>query len=322
MARDDLNYTRDAFLATPNLLFLVAGLVTAIGLHVGVGIDFWLVALFVLAGESLYLGIVPRSARFQKAMRARHLAEAHKPPSQRERFEALSDHSQRRYARLRALRDEVRANYVRLGHFTAEGLADHMARIDGLVASYLDLLHRREQYRRQVGRAGQEAIRRSIEKLKADMADDAERVREVKARRLRVLEQRLDRFRDARDNVEITSAQLVTIEDNVKYIHEQSWTMQNAEEIDRQLAEIEAVRDAIRETTPPSSYAGQPVAAPHDEADAEAALDAELDAALAAAGADAPDPPRLDADRAPTEAPPPDESAGAASGDARRRVRG
>jgi hypothetical protein len=76
-------------------------------------------------------------------------------------------------------------------------------------------------------------------------------VRAVKKRRLRVLEQRLARFKKGHENLEIIGAQLGTIEDVVKYIHEQSWTLQNPEEIsfqlDTLLNEVEETQDSVQE---------------------------------------------------------------------------
>jgi uncharacterized coiled-coil DUF342 family protein len=91
----------------------------------------------------------------------------------------------------------------------------------------------------------------AIEALRKDMADDSPKVRSIKERRLRILEQRLARFKKGRENVEIIRAQLETIEDVVKYIHEQSLTLRNPEEItfqlDTLLTEVEETQLAIEE---------------------------------------------------------------------------
>jgi type I site-specific restriction-modification system R (restriction) subunit len=208
----------------------------------------WLFELLLLFGagaELLYLGIVPRNARFRRHVRSQKQAEHREPPAQSEIYRRLHRRSQRRYYKLRELKDEIRANYRQLS-YASQGLLDnHLNKIDGLLRSYLELLHQRERYRDLAEQTSEDSIRTAIRELKDDMADDAERVRSVKQRRLNVLEKRLARFRKAQENLEIIGAQLGTIEDVVKYIHEQSWTLQNPDEVTMQL---DALVDEVEET--------------------------------------------------------------------------
>ena len=92
---------------------------------------------------------------------------------------------------------------------------------------------------------------RSIGELREDMIDDSPRVKAIKARRLKILEQRLIRFKKSHENLEIIEAQLETIEDVIKYIHEQSLTLRNPEEITYQLdlllSEVEETESSIGE---------------------------------------------------------------------------
>jgi len=227
------------------------------------------------------LGVMPRHERFKRHVRSQKRAERHQGPSQREIFSQLRNRSQRRYAKLRKLKDQIQANYQKLSYASQSILDNHVEKIDGLLDSYLDLLHQRERYRDFMDSATESRILESIEMLKKDMADDTERVRAVKKRRLKVLERRLARFRKARENLEIIGAQLSTIEDVVRYIHEQSWTLQNPEEVTAQLdtllREVEETQGSIHEIeevfTSPSDYIGE-----EEEEDLET-LDTELQAA-------------------------------------------
>ncbi len=247
----DINYTKEAFLNNWNLVFLTVAIVASVVLAGVTPLPVWLPLLFVSAGELLYLGTVPRSRRFRRLVRSQKIAERRKPPSQKEIFQVLSRRSQRRYARLRKLKDEIRQNYQSLS-YASQGLPDsHLRKIDDLLESYLNLLHQRERYRNYMDSATEAEITQSIATLKEDMADDSERVRAVKQRRLHVLEQRLARFKKGHENLEIIGAQLGTIEDVVKYIHEQSWTLQNPEEItfqlDTLLEEVEETQASVQE---------------------------------------------------------------------------
>jgi hypothetical protein len=251
MSNEDINYTKEAFLNNWNLAFLAVSIVASFVLYGVLGIELWLPLLFVSAGELLYLGTVPRNERFRRLIRSEKIAERRKPPSQKEIFQLLSRRSQRRYARLRKLKDEIRQNYQSLS-YASQGLLDsHVRKIDDLLESYLNLLNQRERYSSYIENATEEDIQQSIDALKEDMADDSERVRAVKQRRLHVLEQRLARFKKGHENLEIIGAQLGTIEDVVKYIHEQSWTLQNPEEIsfqlDTLLEEVEETQASVEE---------------------------------------------------------------------------
>jgi hypothetical protein len=251
MSNETINYTKEAFLNNWNLVFLAVAAVISVVLAGVTGLPIWLPLLFVSASELLYLGTVPRNQRFRRLVRSQKIEERRKPPSQKEIFQLLSRRSQRRYARLRKLKDEIRQNYQSLS-YASQGLLDsHVRKIDNLLESYLNLLNQRERYRNYIDNATEDEIQQSIEALKEDMADDSERVRAVKQRRLHVLEQRLARFKKGHENLEIIGAQLGTIEDVVKYIHEQSWTLQNPEEIsfqlDTLLEEVEETQASVEE---------------------------------------------------------------------------
>jgi len=211
----------------------------------------WLPLIFVMAGELLYMGIMPRNERYRRHVRSQKMAERNRAPSKNEIFRSLSREDQRRVKRLRDLRDEIRANYQGLS-YASQGLLDsHVKKIDGLIESYLQMLHQRERYRGQMNGASEDQVLQQIRDLKDDMADDSERVRRVKQRRMKVLKQRLARFKKGHENLEVLGAQLGTIEDIVKYIHEESWTMQNPEEITFQLdtlmEEVEETQLSVRQ---------------------------------------------------------------------------
>ena len=284
---EDINYTKEALFNTWNLVFLIAVAAAAAALGVIEFLPAWLPQLILLVGggaELTYLGVMPRTERFQRYVRAEKRAERHQVPSQREIFSQLRNQSQRRYAKLRKLKDQIQTNYQKLSYASQGILSSHVDKIDGLLDSYLDLLHQRERYRDFMDSATENRILESIESLKKDMADDPDRVQAVKQRRLKVLERRLARFRKAHENLEIVGAQLSTIEDVVRYIHEQSWTLQNPEEVTTQLdtllQEVEETQSSIREIedvfAAPSDYLDEGLGE-----DIEA-LDAELDAATEA----------------------------------------
>lgn len=246
----DINYTKEAFLNPINLGFLIVAMLTAFFLSSSEPL-FNLILIMAAALELMYLGIVPRNERFRRAIRSQRAAEHAKPPSQKEIFQLLTKTSQRRYARLRKLEKDISTNYRKLSYATQGLLESHLDKIDGLLDSYLNLLYQKERYEYTIQAGTESEVVQAISSLREDMADDSERVRAIKERRLRILEQRLQRFKRSNENLEIIEAQLETIEDVVKYIHEQSLTLRNPEEItfqlDTLLSEVEETEAAIEE---------------------------------------------------------------------------
>ena len=250
MSEQDVNYTKEAFLNPWNLGFLIMAMLVAFFLS---GQEPWfnLVLLVAAALELLYLGIVPRDERFRRVIRARRVREHQKPPSQKEIFQLLTRISQRRYAKLRKLEKDIRANYRKM-NYTVQGLLDsHLKKINGLLDSYLNLLYQKERYEYSLQSNTESEIVRDISAIRIDLEDDSPRVRVIKERRLHILEQRLDRFKRGRENLEIIEAQLETVEDVIKYIHEQSLTLRNPEEItfqlDTLLREVEETEASVQE---------------------------------------------------------------------------
>ena len=246
MQQDEPNYMREALLHPGNLSAVAALMMLTLVLGVmgaGLGVD--LVLLFAAAAELIYLGTVPHNERFRRAVRSRKAAERREPLSNKEIYRRLTRENQKRYVRLRNLKESIRANYRKLS-YASQGLLDsHLDKIDGLLDSYLRLLHQKERYHEHADSAAESEVNRSIDMLEKKMTGDSERVNSINKRRLRVLKQRRASFSESRENRKIIAAQLETITDTVKYIHEQSWTLNNPDEITLQL---DTLLDEIEET--------------------------------------------------------------------------
>ena len=255
MNEADINYSKEAFLHPWNLTFLIVGMGSAFGSTVlsggGGEIIFNTILLFTGALELLFLGYVPRQERFRNLIRSQKAAKKAKPPSQREIFRVLSRPNQRRYARLRDLERKIDANYRKFSYASQGLLESHMGKIDGLLDSCLTLLSQKERHNMHGQRAQQQEVVKAMAAVRSAMERAAPTVRRIKARRLKVLEQRLERFKKSKEHLEIIEAQIETIEDVVKYIHEQSITLRNPEEITYQLdlllSEVEDTESSIQQ---------------------------------------------------------------------------
>jgi hypothetical protein len=197
----------------------------------------------------MYLGTVPRSKRYQRVVRSRKASERSKPPSDREVLRTLHRDDQKRYVRFRNIEKAIKDNFSKLP-YASQGMLDaHLQKIDGLLDSYLNLLQLKDRHLRFTQRTAEEEIARDIGALRAEMEQDPPRVREVKARRLLILQKRLDKFKKANEHLALIEAQLATIEDVTRYVYEQSLTMQNPEEVSFQLdtlvSEVEETQASV-----------------------------------------------------------------------------
>ena len=249
MPNEPINYTKEAFLSPWNLVFLIMAMVTAFVLT-GTGIANF-VLLFTAALELLYLGIMPRQERFRRVVRSRKMAERNKPPSEKEVFRQLTKSSQKRYIRFRNLEKAIRENYEKLSYASQGMLEAHLKKIDDLLDSYLNMLQQKERYERFAQQATEDEVVEAMARLRDEMKEDPPKVQQIKQKRLDILEKRLAKFKKAHENLAVIEAQLETIEDVTKYIHEQSLTMRNPEEISFQLdtliSEVEETQISIGE---------------------------------------------------------------------------
>ena len=249
--KQEPNYTQAAFFHPWNLIFLTVGLSVSVGVGIATGLPMWMLVALVLSMELIVLGTFPRNERFRRVVRAEHRAERLKPPTKKEKYSALTRRQQRRYARLKSICEDIESNYAGLSSASQTFVQRTMRKLDNILDSYLDLLHQRNRHREAIDGSTEHSIQKAIEALRDKMDDFPERVRNVKERRLHVLKQRLARHQKARENLDVIEAQLQTIEDVAKYIHEQSWTLQNPSEITNQLdalfTEVEEAQEHVRQ---------------------------------------------------------------------------
>ena len=247
---DKINYTKEAFMLPWNLVFLIGAMVAAFLLNDVAALP-EIILTFTAAMELLYLGIMPRNDRFQRAVKSREIAEQRKPLSDTERFKTLGKNDQKRYVRFRTLEKQIKESYKKLP-YASQGLLDnHLGKLDGLLDSYLNLLMLQDRYKQLARRTEEDEVVNAIARLRRDMEADPPRVAAIKKRRLSILEKRLGKFKKAHENLAIIEAQLETIEDVTKYIYEQSLTMLNPEELSFQLdtlvSEVEETQASVEE---------------------------------------------------------------------------
>ncbi len=230
-----INYTREAFLHPVNLIFLLTASIAAF-VAGGPGPASQLILLTTMGVELIYLGVVPRTERFQNSIKMRHMREEATMKPDRRVYQGLDEASQKRFLVLRHISNQIKQNFARLPRSSQVLLDNITTKMEGLLTNYLvnlDLLTRYESY---LNSSSEQALKVEIKALEKELNSvTSEKVREIKERRLSILNKRLEKLNKAREKFQICESQLETIEDTIRYIYEKSMTMNNPEEIGFQL---------------------------------------------------------------------------------------
>jgi len=245
------NYTREAFLHPLNLLMLIVATTAAFFLN-DVGMVPTVIFSLAFGMELMYLGTVPNLPNFRKAVDTRKARERKKAEENTTVFQSLDRESQQRFLVLKHLSKLIRDNFQKLP-YTSQGLLDNIVnKIDGLLSNYLNLLDMFRKYEIYLRASTESKVAEEIRKERQEMEEaTSEKLRSIKARRVNILNKRLERFKTAREKFAIAETQLETIEDAVRYVYEQSMTMNNPEEIgfqlDNLLIEVEETATLMEE---------------------------------------------------------------------------
>ncbi len=230
-----INYTREAFLHPLNISFLLVATLSAFFTGSSGTIPN-LIFLTTFGLELIYLGTVPRMKEFQKYIKLRKIAERSRSHEEKEIFNRLEESSQKRYLVQRHLSTLIRENFEKMP-YTTRGVLDNInTKIDGLLTNYLVNLELLGRYENFLDSTSQNTLKAEILSLAKQIEGiESVKLREIKERRLSILNKRYDKFDKAREKYEICESQLETIEDAIRYIYEKSMTMSNPDEIGFQL---------------------------------------------------------------------------------------
>lgn len=247
----NVNYTREAFLNPINLGVLLACTITAFLINDGGAIPSVILSL-AFGVELLYLGVVPNLPKFRKNIKLKKLKERDKSVEDKTIFEELNSDNQKRFLVLKHLSRLIKQNFDKMP-YTSQGLLGSVhKKIEGLLSNYLNLLELHKRYGDLIHTDTVDQLKIKISKAKEDIKEaDSEKLQSIKSRRLKILTKRLERLSSAHEKYDICQSQLETIEDAVRYIYEQSMTMNDPEELgyqlDNLLAEVEETSSIIQD---------------------------------------------------------------------------
>ena len=211
--------------------------------------------MFGLAAlEFFYLGIVSRNPRFISSVNAKYGKEIEayeKAKNVTQYFNSLSGPRQRRFEHFKALLDQVKENNTRIHGNYPDIINSFIAKVTNLQLTYVRLLYMQDRFPGYLESERPEDIQRQIDDLKADMADDSPKLREVKSKRLKLMEKRLSAYGKAKENKEIVGAQLQTIDEMAQYIKDTPVSLKNTDPetslIDSILQETENMEETIND---------------------------------------------------------------------------
>jgi hypothetical protein len=235
MTAESINYTREAFFHPMNLGFLFLSGLSAFFLN-DVGVMAPFVMSVAVGLEMVYLGTIPRTTFFQKLVQRRALRQVNQVRDDRSLFYGLDAKSQKRFLVMKTISERVRENFETFPS-TSMGLANAIkAKIQGLLTNYLMVLDSTMRFNQYVTQTREQHL---LDEIAAEMSEfkgaTSEKLKDIKRRRMAILNKRLDRLKGAREKLKICESQLETIEDAIRYIYEQSLTMSNPDQIGLQL---------------------------------------------------------------------------------------
>ncbi len=254
-----INYPREAFLHPLNLAYLM--LLSLAAFFVS-GTP-WMPTLVITLGlglELLYLGTVPTMPLFRRHVVSRREYGFKESDTEKQQFHQLHPDYQKRFLSLRRLTENVKGNFAHMPG-SSRPLTDHLTkRLEKLLAEYIGHLYQRQRYDEYLNFASSDSIRIEIRALEKDLREtSSSRLREVRQRRLAILNRRLEKFQMACEKALVSLSQCETIEDAIRYVYEKSLTMSHPDDIDSQLdmllAELEetsVIMQDIEDNLPPT----------------------------------------------------------------------
>lgn len=236
--KEEINYTKEAFLSPVNLICLLTATVTALVMS-NFSSELMItstILTFTFGMELIYLGVVPKLPAYQKNVRLKKKSRQSAGNSEKELFFRLETRAQKRFLMLKHIAKEIRHNFKTLPFSTGSMLEHIEKKIEDLLNSYLILLDMERRYSIYIHSEVEKEIKSELEKEEELLNGiDSETLKKTRERRISILKKRLRKFDLAKEKYLISETHLETIEDAIRYIYEQSMTLTSAEEVGTQL---------------------------------------------------------------------------------------
>lgn len=226
--RKFVNYTKEAFFWPFHMMGMgilaavtaTAGILLNQFLHLDVG-GF----VFLFGGmEMVFLSLITRSKRFRRAINFKYRSELQAyayVAKLTEFYNSLSAKGQRRFEDFRVKLNEAKSNYSKLNSSFPDLVQQYQEKIDTLQLNYIRLLASYDRFPQLLAQDDPNTLRQQIDEIRGGMGDDSAKLREIKEKRIRLLQDRIRNYHSMQENAKVIEEQLRTIEEMVKYFNEQ-----------------------------------------------------------------------------------------------------
>lgn len=231
-----INYTQEVFKNPINLAILLVGGVGSLVLS-SFSSEAAVVILSLLFGaELMYLGIASKQPSIRKEIEQKKLQERYNTKNDKSLFQSLDQASQKRFLVSKHLTKLITENFDKLP-FATQGLLENITKkLDTLLSNHLNLLDLIKRYNVYLNSNFEADIETELVQLIQHIKTlDDGKLKDSKTRRVMILQKRLQKYGIAKEKYQMCVTHLETIEDAIRYIYEQSMTMNNPEEIGFQL---------------------------------------------------------------------------------------
>ncbi|NBW70175.1 MAG: hypothetical protein EBR32_02005 [Bacteroidetes bacterium] len=231
-----INYTQEVFKNPINLAILLVGGVGSLVLS-SFSSEAAVVILSLLFGaELMYLGIASKQPSIRKEIEQKKLQQRYNTKNDKSLFQSLDQASQKRFLVSKHLTKLITENFDKLP-FATQGLLENITKkLDTLLSNHLNLLDLIKRYNVYLNSNFEADIENELVQLIRHIKTlDDGKLKDSKTRRVMILQKRLQKFGVAKEKYQMCVTHLETIEDAIRYIYEQSMTMNNPEEIGFQL---------------------------------------------------------------------------------------
>ena len=239
-----INYTKEAFTLPINLAFLMFMITTVIGFSIVAGsftTPILIVSALGAAAEMAYLAYMPTNKRFVRAVNARYQTVLNNLERQYLSFKYLQQLGKDyldRYMSFYHKKQLVTENLLKNQDKTGSLDYSYIEKLHSLESYYVELLYGLEQYEKYNKSGSQEQLVAEMSKIRLEMENASEAVRNQYKRRLNVLQKRTEKLMEAKEKMQVARIQIDTLEDTMNYIVDQSLTLKNPNEIGRAIDEI------------------------------------------------------------------------------------
>lgn len=239
-----INYTKEAFTLPINLAYLMFLITAVIGMGIVAGsftTPILMVAALGAAAEMAYLAYMPSNQRFVRAVNSRHQTVLTNLERQYLSFKYLQQLGKDyldRYMSFYHKKQLVTENLLKNQDKTGSLDYSYIEKLHSLESYYVELLYGLEQYEKYNKSGSQEQLVAEMSKIRLEMENASEAVRNQYKRRLNVLQKRTEKLMEAKEKMQVARIQIDTLEDTMNYIVDQSLTLKNPNEIGRAIDEI------------------------------------------------------------------------------------